>query len=112
VFDWIDKLRGSSYYVEFDLDNLEHVFSLPEMAKQLRLEGAKKLFADLRYLVTETLDICRVKYLTHQMVPSEEYSTFVKNLVTHNERRRNLLGGQFHSRRSRTHSRKRPSLEL
>ncbi len=26
VFEWIDTLRGSSYYVEFDLDNLEHVF--------------------------------------------------------------------------------------
>ena len=26
VFEWIDSLRGSSYYVEIDLDNIEHVF--------------------------------------------------------------------------------------
>ena len=96
VFDWIDKLRGSSYYVEFDLDNLEHVFSLAEMGKQLKLEGAEQIFADLRYLVTETLDICRVKYEEKQLVPSADYATFVTHLAGRNDEWRRLVGDQFH----------------
>src|SRR5438552_6334345 len=81
VFEWIDKLRESSYYVEFDLDNLEHVFSLAEMGKQLKLEGAEQIFTDLRYLVTETLDICRVRYSDKQPLPSPTYDSFVKLLL-------------------------------
>ena len=40
VFDWIDGLRGSSYYIEFDLDNLEHIFSLLELESQIGVNGA------------------------------------------------------------------------
>jgi hypothetical protein len=95
VFDWIDRLRGSSYYVEFDLDNLEHVFSLAEMGKQLKLEGADQLFSDLRYVVTETLDVCRVKYSEEQLRPSGPYHSFVSRLVGLNEERRGLITGSL-----------------
>jgi hypothetical protein len=96
VFEWIDKLRGSSYYVEFDLDNLEHVFSLAEMGKQLKLEEAEQIFADLRYLVTETLDIRRITYTNERLVPSAEYAEFVKLLHKFNEDRQRLVRDQFH----------------
>jgi len=56
TFEWIDSLRGSSYYVDFDLDNLEHVFSLAEMCKQLNIRDGELHSSDLRYLILETLD--------------------------------------------------------
>src|SRR5262245_11889993 len=92
VFDWIDKLRGSSYYVEFDLDNLEHVFSLAEVNKQLKSEGAEELFTDLRYVVMETLDVCRVKHSKEQLLPSEPYHSFVDILVRLNDERQRRTG--------------------
>src|SRR5882672_7654554 len=59
TFEWINSLRGSSYYVEFDLDNLEHVFSLAEMGKQIGVDGNAERVSDLRKLVLETLDRCQ-----------------------------------------------------
>ena len=35
VFSWIDAMRGSSYYVELDLDNLEHIFRSPKWNDRL-----------------------------------------------------------------------------
>ena len=42
VFLWINELRSSSYYVEFDLDNLEHIFSLADMSRQLELPAGEQ----------------------------------------------------------------------
>lgn len=87
VFDWIDSLRGSSYYVEFDLDNLEHVYSLAEMSKQVGEEKGKQVSLDLRYLVTETLDSCQLRWANGQLQPDGAYSTFVKALDRLNDNR-------------------------
>ncbi len=56
VFKWIDTLRAASYYVEFDLDNLEHIFSLAEMQKQIGSEEGEKLCQSLKHVIVETLD--------------------------------------------------------
>ncbi len=90
VFAWIDSLRGSSYYVEFDLDNLEHVYSLAEMSKQVGEEKGKQVSSHLRYLVTETLDSCQLRWEKGQLQPDGPYSAFVKALGSLNDKRLEL----------------------
>lgn len=92
TFEWINSLRGSSYYVEFDLDNLEHVFSLAEMGKQIGVDGNEERVSDLRNLILETLDRCQLKVEGGQIKPDTAYSSFVRNLVVLNEKRRESLG--------------------
>lgn len=55
VFKFIDSLRGASYYIDFDLDNIEHIFSLAEMKRQLGNAEGKDIYTKLRYLIMETL---------------------------------------------------------
>ncbi len=65
VFSWIDTQRGSSYYVELDLNNLEHIFSLAEMERQIDPQGGNDVVRELRYVVAETLDnTCRLQFQT------------------------------------------------
>ena len=92
VFEWIDTLRGSSYYVEFDLDNLEHVFFLVEMSKQVGLAQGGKLFSDLRYVVMETLDQCHLSWRKSQLRPDDHYLTFAQILRKLNGQRRDYTG--------------------
>mgnify|MGYP001579740467 CR=1 FL=1 len=35
LFKWIDRLRAPAYYLEIDLDNLEHIFSLISMMQEV-----------------------------------------------------------------------------
>jgi len=89
VFQWLDSLRGSSEYLDFERDNLEHVFSVAEMKKQLGLEGGEELASDLRYVIMETLDKrCHTQWLRDKFQPDELYSKFSESLKTLNEGRR------------------------
>lgn len=92
VFKWIDSLRASSYYVEFDLDNLEHVFSLAEMSRQLGLESGEERCSDLRYVIMETLDRLQLRYTRGQLVPSPAYGAFVSKMVALNNARLEHVG--------------------
>ena len=87
VFKWIDSLRPSSYYVELDLDNLEHVFSLAEMARQLQLDGADEIVTSLRHVITDTLDACQLRTQRGQVLPDSTYFGFVKRLNDLNKNR-------------------------
>ncbi len=94
VFKWLDTLRGASYYVEFDLDNLEHVFSLAEMMRQLRLEDedGEQLCSDLRWVIMETLDwSCVGKWRGSYVEADELYKQFASRLQTSNDKRRKRL---------------------
>jgi len=92
VFRWIDTLRGSSYYVEFDLDNLEHVFSLADMSRQLGSPGGEEIFSSLGDIIAETLDGCRIPVEKGKHGPDKPYSNFVNNLLILNDRRGRLVG--------------------
>ena len=88
VFEWLDTLRGASYYVEFDLDNLEHVFSLAEMKKQLGDKDGQQLSEDLNYIIMETLDIRpRVTFSKGRFFSSSTYKQFASVLSDLNEQR-------------------------
>jgi len=98
VFKWIDSLRGASYYVEFDLDNLEHIFSLADMLKQLGSEEGGKYFSDLRYVVMETLDRCQIRWKKGNFIPDPLYHNFIIGFQKLNEERRQVLtqsGGEY-----------------
>ncbi len=88
VFEWIDGLRASSYYVEFDLDNLEHVFSLAEMSRQLGLNKGDEISTDLRRVIMETLDnTCRVRWYKPDFEPDHSYFRFALCLAELNAQR-------------------------
>lgn len=87
VFEWIDRLRGSSYYVEFDLDNLEHIFSIAEMSSQLGLEEGKEISRHLTKVILETLDRCQLKYQDKQLRPDDIYLGFTQVLTKQNQKR-------------------------
>ncbi|MFH1739091.1 MAG: hypothetical protein ABIH23_08790 [bacterium] len=91
VFAWIDKLRASSYYVDFDLDNLEHVFSLAEMSKQLGIQNGAEIFRDLRLVTMETLDQCWLLWTRGHLETDLIYAKFVDTLKEANQERAALL---------------------
>ena len=98
IFDWIDSLRGASYYVELDLDNLEHIFSLAEMLKQLGSKEGEEHFSDLRYVVMETLDRCQIQWKEKRLQPDSLYYNFIETLGDLNKKRRDrivLASGTF-----------------
>lgn len=95
VFSWIDALRGSSYYVELDLNNLEHIFSLAEMERQIDPQGGNDVVKELRYVVAETLDnACRLQFEGRQLLPDRIYGKFVENLVSLNENRKKIVSNE------------------
>ena len=94
VFKWIDSMRPSSYYVELDLDNLEHVFSLAELRRQLQMDGAETLCADLRHVVMDTLDACQLTVRNREVAPDRRYNQFVTTLCELNEGRLQRIGKQ------------------
>ncbi len=88
VFTWIDDLRASSYYVEFDLDNLEHVFSLAELARQIGVNGADEIARDLGYVIMETLDQLTLNWQpSGQIEPDDLYVAFLTRLQEVNDAR-------------------------
>lgn len=87
IFSWIDNLRSASYYVELDLDNLEHIFSLADMLRQIGSPEGEQYFSDLRYVVMETLDRCQIRWQGERFQPDNLYHQFVKNLEDLNRKR-------------------------
>jgi hypothetical protein len=95
IFEWIDTLRGSSYYVEFDLDNIEQVFSIAEMLKQLGDEKGEELSRALTRLVMETLDrSCKLKWGGNVFEPDKTLNSFANTLDELNKERKNEIGEQ------------------
>jgi hypothetical protein len=103
IFRWIDSLRSTAYYVDYNIDNLEHVFSLAEMMKQLGLPEGKELCSDLKWLILETLDeLCRItlesprgKDMHSHLAPNIIYSSFVKNITKLNNERKGINSNSF-----------------
>lgn len=92
IFKWIDNLRSASYYVELDLDNLEHIFSLADMLRQIGSEEGKQYFSDLRYVVMETLDRCQKLQCQKEVIqPDSIYRLFVQVLERLNNQRRERI---------------------
>jgi len=91
IFKWIDNLRSASYYVELDLDNLEHIFSLADMLKQIGSKEGEQYFSDLRYLVMETLDRCQLRWEGKRIQPDNLYDRFTQNLGELYKQRMNLV---------------------
>ena len=91
IFKWVDNLRSASYYVELDLDNLEHIFSLADMLRQIGSEEGEKYFSDLRYVVMETLDRCQLRYEKKQLKPDGAYFRFMELLRKLNIQRRDHI---------------------
>ena len=80
VFSWIAALRGSAYYVELDLNNLEHIFSLAEMDKQIHPKDNNHIVKELRQVVSETLDnSCHLTYRGDLLPPDKLYGQFVES---------------------------------
>ena len=91
IFYWIDSLRSASYYVELDLDNLEHIFSLAEMLKQIGSKEGKEHFSDLRYVVMETLDRCQIQWKERRLQPDSLYDKFITTLDELNQKRKERI---------------------
>jgi len=91
VFKWIEGLRSASYYVEFDLDNLEHVFSLAEMRTNIGMPDGPDLRTSLRRLIVETLDqSMSLAYVNGRFNPDDLYARFVQTLKNLNDERQKL----------------------
>ena len=93
VFDRIDRLRAASYHVEFDIDNLEHVFSLAEMEKQILPNGGGTFAEDLRWVLLETLDRSRVRLARKQPQTDSTYHKFQSLIRETNEKRQKICLG-------------------
>jgi hypothetical protein len=91
IFKWVDNLRSASYYVELDLDNLEHIFSLTDMLRQIGSKEGEEYFSDLRYVVMETLDKCQVRLENTQLKPDHTYTNFIELLNELNIQRRDKI---------------------
>ena len=94
VFSWIDAMRGSSYYVELDLNNLEHIFSLAEMERQINPAENNDIVKELRYLISETIDnTCQIEFNGDNFPPDKVYGQFVNKLQELNEARMKTSSG-------------------
>lgn len=97
VFSMIDALRASSYYVKFDLNNLEDVFSLAEMTKQVGFGRGERIVSDLNYVIMETLDRCETPYKNGQILPDPIYESFIRNIKNMGDLRKNdVQGSRYH----------------
>src|SRR4030067_1539325 len=86
VFKWVNSLRSSAYYINFDLDNIEHLFSIAEMMKQLRIAHGSDIFSHLKNVIMVTLDVCQViKWHETKYVPDPIYSNFIRIIKNNNK---------------------------
>jgi len=85
---YLDGLRSIAYYVDTDLDNVEEVFSLLEMGKQLGRADCAELIRKLKWTIYETLDnYTQVRWAQGHQLPDNTYTTFVRHLVELNKER-------------------------
>lgn len=81
IFDWIDELKSASYYLDLDLDNIEHVFSIAEMHKQIGGLKSEELYSALIDVIAITLDHCQVMNVDNVgLAFTTEYAKFADKL--------------------------------
>ena len=92
VLEWVDSLRSPAYYLGLDLDNLEHIFSLVAMMREVGDTRADQLYSQVSHVIFETIDnSCTVHFDSNgQYDPDPSYASFAKLIVETNERRRPL----------------------
>ena len=88
VFDWIKVLKRSSYNIDLNLDNLEHVFSIADLGSQIGLRGYRRYFADLKRMIVEVVDKCEFKAAEHHEYAALGYTNFIRVLRGSNAQRR------------------------
>src|SRR4030042_4236737 len=92
VFQWIDSLRGSSYFVEFALDNLEHLFSLADMIRQIDKDDT--VYNNLKLMALDVLDNSELSYTNwfpdNHFKSDELYQEFLTKLISLNNARQKL----------------------
>ena len=94
VFAWIEELKRASYYIDINLDNLEHVFSMADLGRQIGVEDCDQHFSDLRKMIAEVLDHCELP----QLEPLDKgYRLFLQRLKQCNDGRKQktALGEAF-----------------
>jgi NAD-dependent SIR2 family protein deacetylase len=78
--------------VDFNLDNLEHIFSLADMEKQIGLPDGVQHFSDLKYVIMETLDnSCKVALSKGKFIGDQHYTRFIDKLRELNKKRNIFL---------------------
>lgn len=82
VFEWIEKMKGPAYYLNLDLNNLEHVFSLISMLNAVDPEG-EKLYKSISLVMLETLEQCQVPFQGEQFQPDPVYTQFLVKIDEH-----------------------------
>lgn len=88
LFDFVETLRSPAYYLNMDLENIEHVFSLIATMKELNrsLEDGTEpddLFEDIKWVIYETLEHeCKLDWPTNKDIrPDDHYKTFIENIL-------------------------------
>jgi hypothetical protein len=83
IFKWVDSQRGSAYYVDIDFDNLEHLFSLLALQKEIGDKQAESLYLDLSHVVVSTLALaCQTDYAKGRFSPDQVYRDFVSTIAS------------------------------
>lgn len=94
VFEWIETLRKSAYYVDVVLDNLEHVFSLAEMGRQIAHHDCSRIVDDLLVLIDATIrNTCQFSNI--ETPRPHRYSYFWEALKEIDESKRELGADLF-----------------
>jgi hypothetical protein len=91
---WIDSLRSSAYYVDLDLDNLEHVFSVAELLSQVGDETGRAVADALGQMIAVTLDMtCAVFHTPGAPLSDPTYAHFASSIrpAYNEDRRRDLV---------------------
>jgi len=98
VFRWIEELKRASYYIDINLDNLEHVFSMADLGRQIGVTDCDQHFSDLRKMIAEVLDHCELRQLRSGSEPFDKgYWAFLQRLKQCNDARnqKTRLGEAF-----------------
>lgn len=90
VLKWVDSLRSPAYYLDLDLDNLEHIFSLVAMMREVGDPRADQLYREVSRLIFETIDnSCTVQSDSDgQYNPDPAYASFARVIIETNDQRR------------------------
>ncbi|MFH0964821.1 MAG: hypothetical protein V2A58_12530 [Planctomycetota bacterium] len=82
AFAWIDHLRSSAYYIDLDLSNIEHVFSMAALAQETGDPKGEEILDALRKIIWETLDkSIEVTKEGLYTVPDPPYEAFCRSIT-------------------------------
>ena len=89
VFEYRASLYPALRKIKVDLDNIEELFGLVDMAKQFGDERTDAMRKDLIYLIARTLEeLILFEYSGGKLHPSDTYSRFAQMLYESWEKRR------------------------